>query len=310
MHNPAWSMLPRQHFALSPGISIPCHSRRPRSTPAPQLHSDYLAASSSGSLAHPIAHVSQLDALISSCLICIWWYADSAFAEQEALGSVAENALALPRCRHLSLSLILIATAILPQFPCWTVDSMQLSAESRDWYAFRVRPRHEKLVSTSLRSKGHEEFLPLARALHKWADRTKTIDLPLFPGYIFCEAERCLIGRIRSTPGIIDVVRAGSTPAPASREEIETLRQAALKFLPMESCPLIETTVGRWLHIASGPLSGLSGLLVEVRGRQRLILSVDLLRRSVLVELPMDAVDLWPLPPATPDSSCRGNYLP
>lgn len=171
---------------------------------------------------------------------------------------------------------------------------MRLIVGSRDWYAFRVRPRHEKLVSMSLRSKGHEEFLPLTRARHRWADRMKTVELPLFPGYIFCDAERNEIGRIRSTPGILDVVRAGSSPVPARRDEVENLRQAVSKSLSMESCPLVEPTTGQWLRISSGPLNGLSGMLVEVRGQQRLILSVDLLQRSVLVELPSASVDIYP----------------
>jgi len=176
---------------------------------------------------------------------------------------------------------------------------MQLTAESRDWYAFRVRPRHEKLVSMSLRGKGYEEFLPLAKSKRRWADRSPIIDMPLFPGYIFCDIERSEIGRIRCTHGVVDVIRAGSAPLPANRSEIEGLRKATEAEIQLESWPYIDpSTTGR-LRIVSGPLSGLEGMLVQVRGKERLVLSVDLLCRSVLVELPPSSVELCEEPPPT-----------
>jgi transcription antitermination factor NusG len=167
---------------------------------------------------------------------------------------------------------------------------MQVTAEARDWYAFRVRSRHEKLVSTSLRGKGYEEYLPLSRSKRKWADRSKTVEMPLFPGYVFCDTERSEIGKIRCTPGIIDVIRAGSAPLPASRWEIEGLIKATEADLPLESWPYIDPSTTGHVRITSGPLTGLDGVLIEVRGKERLILSVDLLRRSVLVELPFSSV--------------------
>ena len=183
---------------------------------------------------------------------------------------------------------------------------MQLTAEARDWYAFRVRSRHEKLVSTSLRGKGYEEFLPLSKSNRKWADRSKTIEMPLFPGYVFCDTERSEIGKIRCTPGIIDVIRAGSSPLPANRWEIEGLHKATEADLPLESWPYIDpSTTGR-VRITSGPLTGLDGVLIEVRGKERLILSVDLLRRSVLIELPFSSVTVRAKPGVSvSDSSGR-----
>jgi transcription antitermination factor NusG len=176
------------------------------------------------------------------------------------------------------------------------VTRMPLTAESKDWYAFRVRPRHEKVVSMSLRGKGYEEYLPLTKSKRKWVDRSTIIEMPLFPGYIFCDIERSEIGRIRCTQGILDVIRAGSSPLPANRLEIEGLRKATEAELPLESWPYINpSTTGR-LCIMSGPLTGLDGMLVQVRGKERLILSVDLLCRSVLVEVPLSCVALCPKP--------------
>lgn len=167
---------------------------------------------------------------------------------------------------------------------------MHSTSESRDWYAFRVRPRHEKLVSMSLRGKGYEEFLPLTKSKRKWADRSPIIEMPLFPGYIFCDTERTEIGKIRCTRGILDVIRAGSMPLPADRAEIEGLRKATKAELELESLPYIDPATAGRLRIISGPLNGLDGMLVQVRGKERLILSVDLLCRSVLVEVPLSSV--------------------
>lgn len=126
----------------------------------------------------------------------------------------------------------------------------------------------------------------------RWADRTTTVERPLFPGYIFCEAEGREVSFIRSTAGIFDVVRAGSTPLPARRDEVESLLRAVRQELPIEPCNLQTFCGGEWLRIVSGPLSGLCGTLVKVRGEQRLLISIELLRRQVLVELPAASVEL------------------
>jgi transcription antitermination factor NusG len=154
---------------------------------------------------------------------------------------------------------------------------------STEWYAFRVRPRHEKAASAQLREKGYTEFLPLVREQRKWGKRVAQVDLPLFPGYIFCQTKRLSLYSILNLPAVVDVVRAGSRPLPAASEEIEGLRRAVAGKMRLE--PWTFTEVGQPACITSGPLAGLSGIVVEVRQAQRLVLSVSLLRRSVLVEV-------------------------
>ena len=154
---------------------------------------------------------------------------------------------------------------------------------SEEWFAFRVRPRHEKAVSIALRERGCEEFLPLIRENRKWANRLRHVDLPLFPGYIFCLVERFSMLPILSTPGVIDVVRAGNSPIPADAAEIEALRLAVNAHVPMERCSFLD--VGNTVEIIEGPLSGLRGILVSVRKSHRMVLSVKLLCRSVLIEI-------------------------
>lgn len=169
---------------------------------------------------------------------------------------------------------------------------MQTYSRSRDWYVFRVRPRHEKSVSTWLRSKSCNEFLPLVKTRSRWTDRIKTVERPLFPGYIFCEIERHEVSSVRSTPGVFDVVRAGSNPLPARRDEVESLLHAVNNDLSIEACNLEGLSGGEWLRISAGPLSGICGTLVRVHGEQRLLVSIEILHRQVLVELPAATVEL------------------
>jgi transcription antitermination factor NusG len=164
------------------------------------------------------------------------------------------------------------------------------SNESNEWFAFRVRPRHEKQVSIALREKGLTEFLPLYKSKRQWADRTKVVEMPLFPGYIFCSTHRSAIVPVLMTSGVIDVVRAGTQPLPADKAEIEALQQTLKVDVPLEAWPYTEASQASTFSILRGPLAGLTGMLVEVRQSQRLILSVNLLRRSVLVEVHPDWV--------------------
>ena len=159
----------------------------------------------------------------------------------------------------------------------------QPTALNECWFAVRVRPRHEKSTALQLRHKEQGYFLPLIREQRKWANRLSYVDLPLFPGYIFCRSHNFGLLPILSTPGVIDVVRAGTTPVPVRDEEIEALRRAIASSMPMEACAYISS--GEEVTIAEGPLTGLTGIVMEVRNSKRLVLSVPLLRRSVLVEL-------------------------
>ncbi len=164
------------------------------------------------------------------------------------------------------------------------------TTELSEWFAFRVRPRHEKQVSIALREKGFTEFLPLYKSRRQWADRTKVVEMPLFPGYIFCSSKRSSIVPVLMTNGVIDVVRAGTHPLPADKAEIEALQKTVRVNVPLEAWPYTEAGESGSFSIVRGPLSGLTGILVEVRHSQRLILSVNLLRRSVLVEVHPDWV--------------------
>jgi transcription antitermination factor NusG len=154
---------------------------------------------------------------------------------------------------------------------------------SAGWFAVKVKPKHEKSVSKILEYKGLEAFLPLFQARRRWSDRIRELQLPLFPGYVFSRFNPSRPAPILSTPGVYDVVRFGRTLAALDPLEITALQNLISSGLPSEPWPHLE--LGQVVEIEDGPLKGCKGVVVEFKKLPRLVLSVTLLRRSVLVEL-------------------------
>jgi len=156
------------------------------------------------------------------------------------------------------------------------------------WYALHVRSRHDKLVSASLRVRGMESFLPLYRSRRRWSDRTRVMDLPLFPGYVFCRFHPELLLPVVTTPGVVQIVGAGKHPRPIADEEIVAIQRMLLSGGDVEPWPYLKA--GQKVRILDGPLFGVEGILVEVKNRRRLVVSVHLLQRSVAVEVDRDCI--------------------
>ena len=161
------------------------------------------------------------------------------------------------------------------------------------WYALYVRPRHEKTVCSQLEAKQQESFLPLCRVRNRWADRWKTVCLPLFPGYVFSRFDVAYRSSILAISGVIDVVRLGSEPAPVDTAQIEAIRVIVNSTAFAEPYPHLVR--GDCVMMRGGPFNGLSGTLMVVRNRLRSVISVELLGRSVLVEIDRDWVVPFPL---------------
>lgn len=159
---------------------------------------------------------------------------------------------------------------------------MYESENGGSWYALAVRSRHEKSAGTVLRHKGLEEFVPLYRQRHRWSDRFKEIDVPLFPGYVFTRFDPRQRFSVLSTPGVLFIVGAGNKPSPIADEEITALRSLVQSGLPALPWPYLEA--GTQVMILAGPLQGLHGIFLG-KQHHRLVLSVTLLRRSVAVEV-------------------------
>jgi transcription antitermination factor NusG len=158
------------------------------------------------------------------------------------------------------------------------------------WFALQTRMRYEASVGEYLAGKGYEWFLPLYKARRRWSDRVKEVNAPLFPGYLFCRFNPQDRLPILKTPGIIQIVGYNHIPIPVDSHEVEAIRKLVNSGVPNFPCAYLE--VGSKLRIESGALRGLEGILTELKGRRRLVLSITLLQRSVAVEIDSHAVSV------------------
>ncbi len=164
------------------------------------------------------------------------------------------------------------------------------------WYALRVRPRFEKVVAATLLTKGYEGFLPLYRHRSKWSDRVKEVHLPLFSGYLFCRLDLNHRLPVLITPGVMQIVGIGKVPHPVDEAEVAALQAIVLSNL--QANPRSYLNVGEKVRIEIGPLAGLEGILISMKGSSRLVVSVTLLQRSVAVEI--DEAWVVPVKPKYP----------
>ena len=160
--------------------------------------------------------------------------------------------------------------------------------KSNPWFALTARPRHEKAVAQILHNKGLEPFLPLYRARRQWTDRVKPVDLPLFPGYVFCRFAYTSRLPVLTTPGVTSVVGFGNVPAPVSDAEISRIQTILASGLPAQPWPYLR--VGQLARIERGSLAGLEGVLLREKDSLRVVVSIELLRRAVAVEIDRDMI--------------------
>jgi transcription antitermination factor NusG len=156
------------------------------------------------------------------------------------------------------------------------------------WYALYVRPRFERTTEQCLKGKGYSAFTPFYQTRRKRADRTRVLNLPLFPGYVFClfNAEKRL--PILTTPGVIHVVGSGNVPEPVEVSEINSIQKVAESGQPVQPWPFLPQ--GQKIRIEAGPLCGTEGTLLRVKNQLRLVVSVTLLQRSMAVEMDQEMV--------------------
>jgi len=160
---------------------------------------------------------------------------------------------------------------------------MESKLIENSWFALSVKSRYEKTVATFLESKGYEWFLPLYKSRRRWSDRIKEIDVPLFPGYLFCRFDIYNRFPVLMIPGVQHIVGGTQLPAPIEASEIEALQAVVNTKLSREPWPFLQ--LGDRVKIEQGSLAGVEGILLQIKGRHRLVLSVTLLQRSVAVDI-------------------------
>ena len=161
------------------------------------------------------------------------------------------------------------------------------AAEPR-WYAIYTCSRHEKRVSEQLERKSVEHFLPLYEAVHNWKDRRVRVQLPLFPGYLFVRIPLACRMQVLEVPSVVRMVGFQGSPAALPDDDIVALRNGLSGNLRVEPHPYLK--VGKRVRVVRGPLAGREGILVRKKDRLRLVISIDLIMRSMAVEV--DAADV------------------
>jgi len=159
------------------------------------------------------------------------------------------------------------------------------------WYAAYTCSRHEKRVAQQMEERQIECFLPQYKSVRRWKDRRKELELPLFPGYVFARIALRDRLQVLTLPGVAHVVSFNGQPAPIANHEIEALRDGLSRNAPLQPHPYLK--IGRRVRLRSGPMAGLEGILVRRKDKFRVVLSLDLIMRSVATEV--DEADVEPL---------------
>jgi transcription antitermination factor NusG len=159
------------------------------------------------------------------------------------------------------------------------------------WFALKTRSRHEKLVARELAGGGVECFLPLVRRRHRWSDRVKTVELPLFTTYLFTRIDPVYDRlRVLKARGAVAFVGVYGEPLPVDEGEIDALRRLVTGGAPIEPHRFLRR--GQRVRIRGGPFRGIEGTLIRCDGRTQVVISVDVLKQAAALEI--DAADVEP----------------
>jgi transcription antitermination factor NusG len=151
------------------------------------------------------------------------------------------------------------------------------------WYAVQTCSRHEKCVAQQLGQRSVEHFLPVYDSVSRWKDRKVRLKLPLFPGYVFVRLAILDRLRVLQIPSVVRLVGFGGIPTALPDKEIEALKNAQACGVRAEPHPFL--TAGQRVRIKAGPLSGLVGILLRRKANLRVVLSIDTVQRSVVVDV-------------------------
>lgn len=156
-----------------------------------------------------------------------------------------------------------------------------------EWYACYTRARHEKQVEQLLQQRGFESYLPLVGLMRQWKDRKKLVQFPLFPSYVFGRFSLKQLHDVLTIPGVSTVVRANGYPTPIPARDIENVRMFARAIadtgVPVEQRPFLAE--GDWVQVMEGPFEGVEGIVIEQRGRKRVLVGVEAIGQGLEIDI-------------------------
>ncbi len=162
-------------------------------------------------------------------------------------------------------------------------DRSQAAHFEPRWYAAYTYARHEKRVAEHLQRLGVESCLALYTATRQWSQRRAQVEMPLFPGYVFVRIPLAERVRVLSAPGVAYLVGTRGEPTPLADDEIGPLRDCLSRKLQVEPIAYLDT--GSRVRVVAGPLSGLEGVIVRRDGDTRFVVSIDLIRRAIAINV-------------------------
>jgi transcription termination/antitermination protein NusG len=176
------------------------------------------------------------------------------------------------------------------------------------WYAAFTRSRHEKVAAATLNLLDICHFLPLITEVHRWSDRKQRLSVPLFPGYVFVKIVRSSDVQLRvlKAPGVISFVGNCRGPAVIPEEEIESIRTIVTHGIGLSPYPFL--LAGDHVRIVHGPLAGVEGIYLRAGRDSKLIISIEMIQRSVAINI--DGCDVEPLCRRCGSYDHFENYLP
>ena len=169
----------------------------------------------------------------------------------------------------------------------WEVSSAvpMLVEDPPHWYAVQTRPRHEKVIAGRLREQGLETFLPLSTEVHRWSDRRKRVEVPLFGCYVFVKLALTNERRFRvcNLDGVFGFVGVRGHGIAIPEQQIEAVRTLLSEQVGWSSHPFLK--IGQQVRIRGGSLDGVEGVLAAHNGENRLVVSIDAIQRSLAVRI-------------------------
>ncbi len=158
------------------------------------------------------------------------------------------------------------------------------------WFALVIHQFKREQCEQMLARLGYEFFSPCIGVTRQWSDRKKLLQVPLFPGYIFCRLDPEKKLPVLRIPGVLSIVGSSRRFLEVDTKEIEAIRVAIASRLPIE--PAVAIVPGQKVRVTHGPLCGLEGRLMRTNAQSRLLLSVSMLNRCVSVEVEANQLTL------------------
>jgi len=153
------------------------------------------------------------------------------------------------------------------------------------WYAVKTLSRHERVVVHQLENQGLTIFLPTYIEIHRWSDRSKKVEVPLFPGYLFVHANMCSQVRraVSFARGVAGIINMRGEPAPIPDDQIEAVQKLIASSIGCVAYPFLK--LGQRVRVRGGALDGVQGILTAHNGTKGLVLSIDGIQRSLAVRI-------------------------